>query len=163
MARIRSIKPEFFSSRTLARLPYGVRLTFIGLWTYCDNYGRGVDDPPMVKAAVWPIEDRETTTAVEKTLKLLASAKLIVRYTGEDGERYLAIRSWTEHQKVTHPGKPKYPAPPEVFGTVPEASGNVPEGPGILPRRSGSREQGTGSREQGVGNREQGTWGQRRP
>ena len=57
MARIRSIKPEFFTSEVIASLPLSARLTFIGLWTYVDDNGVGLDNERLILAAVWPLED----------------------------------------------------------------------------------------------------------
>jgi len=39
MARIRTIKPSFFTSLTIADLGLAERLTFIGLWTHVDDEG----------------------------------------------------------------------------------------------------------------------------
>jgi hypothetical protein len=58
MARIRSIKPEFFTSLTIGSLSERARLAFIGIWTFVDDYGRAVDDARLVKAAVFPLDDR---------------------------------------------------------------------------------------------------------
>src|SRR5258708_34267282 len=57
MARIRSIKPEFFTSAAMARQPLSARLTFIGLWTYVDDNGVGLDNERLVLAAIWPLEE----------------------------------------------------------------------------------------------------------
>lgn len=111
MARIRTIKPEFFTSLTLARVSRSARLTFIGLWTYCDDDGRGRDEARLVKAAIWPLDDDVSAADVEADLAELAAAGLIQRYAVE-GSRYLAVRNWNEHQKIGHPTPSKIPAPP---------------------------------------------------
>ena len=36
MARNRMIKPEFWSSETLMSISRDARLTFIGIWNFCD-------------------------------------------------------------------------------------------------------------------------------
>ena len=41
--RIRSIKPEFWTSEDVTDLTYFERLLFIGLWSYADDHGRGQD------------------------------------------------------------------------------------------------------------------------
>ena len=41
--RIRSIKPEFWRSRDIAKLDWDTRLVFIGLWSYVDDNGVGKD------------------------------------------------------------------------------------------------------------------------
>ncbi|MFF5670298.1 hypothetical protein ACFY8S_09200 [Streptomyces hygroscopicus] len=171
MARIRTIKPEFFTSLTIADLPLTARLTFIGLWTHVDDDGRCVDEPRLVRAAVWPLDDR-TAADVENDLRALHDASLIVRYE-HAGRRYLAVRSWREHQRIDKPKPSKLPAPETGSPTpptpsdsslnskndeFPNASGNNPgpvpdasqTGPGSVPV---GKEQGTGNRE---GNRESG-------
>lgn len=113
MARIRSIKPEFFTSLTIAGLRCEARMTFIGLWTYADDEGRGVDDARLVRAAVWPLDDR-TIAEVETDLAALSAAGLIQRYEA-GGRRFLAVTSWAEHQRVDHPRASTIPAPTGII------------------------------------------------
>ncbi|WP_198544908.1 MULTISPECIES: hypothetical protein [unclassified Streptomyces] len=108
MARIRTIKPDFFTSLTIADLTPEQRLTFIGLWTHCDDEGRCVDDPRLIKAAVWPLDDRNSVD-VEIDLKALSESSLILRYT-VNRKRYLAITNWFEHQRINRPTASKLPA-----------------------------------------------------
>jgi len=112
MARIRSIKPEFFTSLTVADLTPVQRLTFIGLWTHSDDEGRCVDDARLIKAAIWPLDDR-TTSDVEDDLKALSESSLILRYT-LNRKHYLAVRGWAEHQKINRPTPSKLPPPPSA-------------------------------------------------
>lgn len=152
MARIRSIKPEFFTSLTIGALSPLARLTFIGLWTHVDDDGRTIDDTRLIRAAVWPLDDR-SLAEVDKDLAQLSDAGLLVRYE-VDGRRYLAVSSWEEHQRVSHPKPSRYPAPPLDSRNPPEPSGNSPEESGELPPRAGA-EQGAGSREMEQGDGEQ--------
>jgi hypothetical protein len=109
MARIRSIKPEFFTSISVANLPIEARLTFIGLWTHCDDEGRCVDDARLIKAAVWPLDDRPAA-AVEGDLGALSESSLITRYEAR-GRRYIAVVGWLEHQRINRPTASKFPVP----------------------------------------------------
>jgi hypothetical protein len=109
MARIRTIKPEFFTSLTIADLPLTARLTFIGLWTHVDDAGRCVDDARLIKAALWPLDDR-TATDIEIDLKLLTESSLITRYA-LNRKRYIAVTNWGEHQRINRPTASKLPAP----------------------------------------------------
>lgn len=111
MARIRTIKPEFFTSLTLSRVSRDARLTFIGLWTFCDDEGRGRDEPRLLKAALWPLDDQVTANKVSEHLTELADAKLVQRYA-IDGERYFEVRNWKEHQKIDRPRESTMPPPP---------------------------------------------------
>jgi len=144
VARIRSIKPEFFTSETLARVPKSARLTFIGLWTYADDNGVGPDNFRLITAALYPLEEDVNGTLVEviEELRLLEHVGVIQRYS-VDGKRFLFIKSWDEHQKISHPAKPRYwrPMPGDgnppgarpvvTFGAAPEtlrqSSGESPE------------------------------------
>ena len=46
--RIRSIKPEFWTSDDIADLTIEDRLLFIGLWSYVDDNGVGIDKEHLV-------------------------------------------------------------------------------------------------------------------
>src|SRR5688500_10427158 len=120
MARIRTIKPEFFTSLTIADLTPEQRLTFIGLWTHVDDEGRCVDDARLIKAAVWPLDDR-TAADVEDDLRALTEASLITRYT-LTRKRYMAVTGWREHQRINRPTPSKLPAPELGEPTPPEPS-----------------------------------------
>lgn len=109
MPRIRTIKPDFFTSLTIADLTYEARLTFIGLWTHVDDEGRCVDDSRLVKAALWPLDDR-TAKDVDVDLWDLSDAGLIHRYT-VDAKKFIAVSGWKEHQRINRPSTSKFPAP----------------------------------------------------
>lgn len=111
MARIRTVKPEFFSSLTVASLPLTARLTFIGLWTHCDDDGRCVDDARLIRAALWPLDDRSIDD-VEQDVCVLSEAALIVRYK-VGGRRFLAVKGWQKHQKINRPRASELPPPPD--------------------------------------------------
>lgn len=112
MARIRSIKPEFWKSETIASLPFRDRLTFIGLWSYVDDNGVGFDSYKLISAELFGLEDdpREVRDNTRECLARLADARLITRYT-LDGKRYIRITNWDEHQRIDRPNKPRYPLP----------------------------------------------------
>lgn len=120
MARIRNIKPEFFTSETVAELPLRARLTWIGLWTHCDNHGRARDNVKIIKGALWPLDD-VSNEDVEEDLSTLAKLGRIVRYT-VSGKRYLVITNWGEHQYGAFKGDPRYPGPVD---NSPEGDGNA--------------------------------------
>lgn len=160
VARIRSIKPEFFTSETLAKVSKSARLTFIGLWTYVDDNGVGLDNDRLVAAALYALEEDplEALRSVSEDLAQLSTVGVVTRYE-VNGRRYLFITNWLEHQKVSHPGKPRYPRPPKTApdavtsdDTEPPEGHTKPSGgsPEDLAQSSAlSREQGAGSKEQG--------------
>lgn len=145
MARIRTIKPTFFRSLTVTELPKPTRLTWIGLWTYVDDAGRGVDDARLIKAELWPLDDDYTAKKVEKDLQLLEANGSIRRYVVE-GRKYLEIIEW-HHQRIDKPTPSILPPPPETTeGTLPPDSGNPPGG--VEEASVQEKEEGLG-REQG--------------
>lgn len=109
MAKIRSIKPEFFTSEDVSALPLRARLTWIGLWTHCDDHGRAKDNVKLIKAAIWPLDD-VSLRDVEEDLVALADGGRIIRYE-VDGLRYLQVTNW-HHQYIAKPSKAKAPPPP---------------------------------------------------
>src|SRR5881396_1271344 len=111
MPRIRTIKPDFFTSDTVSALPLRARLTWIGLWTHCDDYGRCRDNVRLVKAAVWPL-DNVSLRDVADDLDELEKANVVFRYTVKD-KSYIQVTNWAEHQKVDHPSKNSPVPPPE--------------------------------------------------
>ena len=109
MPRIRSIKPSFFQSDDVSALPLRARLTWIGLWTQCDDQGRTKDHARLIKAAIWPL-DNVSLADIEEDLETLAENGRIVRY--EVGrQRYLAIVNWDLHQSINRPTPSRIPAP----------------------------------------------------
>jgi hypothetical protein len=126
MPRIRTVKPGFFRSLTLSELEPRTRLTFVGLWCYVDDSGRGVDDPRLVKAEVWPLDDDVPATLVESDLKALAAVGVLHRYQTDDGRRYIHVSNWAEHQRISHPTDSDLPVCP-CAGGQPPPSGEKPE------------------------------------
>jgi hypothetical protein len=113
MARIRAVKPEFFSSETVAKLSRDARLTFIGLWTEADDYGRLPEQTRVLKGHLWALDDDVTPTDVSLHIQQMVDAGLVTRYE-VDGRRYLHICGWEEHQKMNRKAGAKHPAPPSA-------------------------------------------------
>lgn len=163
MARIRTVKPDFWKSESIAALPFRTRLTFIGLWTYVDDNGVGLDSYKLIAAELFGLEDdpREARANVREDLARLHSAGRIARYA-VGGKRYFAVVNWDEHQKIDKPGRPRYPGPEndEASHLSREDAWHMDAPPSIPGQDSReSRETlapGVGNREEGVGNRDKG-------
>lgn len=163
MARIRTVKPDFWKSESIAALPFRTRLTFIGLWTYVDDNGVGLDSYKLIAAELFGLEDdpREARANVREDLARLHSAGRIVRYT-VGGKRYFAIVNWSEHQKIDKPGRPRYPDPDDGLAThLSREEAWKMDAPTSIPEQHSreSRETlapGVGNREEGVGSRDKG-------
>lgn len=110
MARIRTIKPEFWTSEQVMECSTNARLLFIGLWNFCDDAGRMVASEKRIKASVFPSDDF-TAENVRRMLDELSSNGLILLYV-IDGKEYLQVTGW-HHQKIDRPQKSKIPDPPD--------------------------------------------------
>lgn len=143
--RIRTIKPAFFRSYDVVPLTYRARLTWIGLWTYVDDEGRGRDDARIIKGELWPLEDEVTWQEVESDLTELSRSAHVVRYE-VSGRRFLAIPTWSEHQVISRPTKSKFPAPKDgvIRDSLPVTESSM-RSHGVLPAGKG-----TGNREEEV-------------
>lgn len=76
MARIRTIKPDFFKNEEMCELPAMIRLLFIGLWTLSDREGRLADRPKRIKIEIFPYDNVD----VDKSLDLLQASGFLIRY-----------------------------------------------------------------------------------
>lgn len=107
MARIRTIKPEFWTSEQIADCSPIARLLFIGMWNFCDDGGNHPASCRTLKMQIFPGDDF-TTADIEGFVAELVSADLLVEYEAE-GKRYWNVTGW-KHQKIEKPSY-KYPRP----------------------------------------------------
>lgn len=152
MARIRSIKPDFWQDEKLAPLAAIDRLVFLGLISQADDAGRLVDNVRLIDGLLFP----HTDDSSRQSLDTLARLKRILRYSGPSGQRLIQIVRWKDHQKVDNPGSRILPAPPtELLAAAldSEFSGGSREDIASvsLPEvGSGNKDVGNGKKEVGV-------------
>lgn len=92
MARIRTIKPEFFTSEDVVALSPFARLLYIALWCEADKEGRLVWKPKTFKMRYFPADD----VAIEDLCAELTKPGLVVLY----GEGYAHIPAFGAHQHI---------------------------------------------------------------
>ncbi len=109
MARIRTIKPEFWSNERVMCCSRGSRLLFIGLWNFADDTGRLRDSAKSIRAQIFPGDDDVNSEIVRGMIDELSSNGLVNKYE-VDGEGYLEITGWN-HQRIDRPHASKHPAP----------------------------------------------------
>lgn len=101
MARIRTIKPEFFRHEELfaAELESGLplRVAFAGLWTAADREGRFQWKPRQLKLDCLPYDDLDFS----RVLDALTTRGFLLRYADDSGE-YGCIPSWGAHQVINN-------------------------------------------------------------
>lgn len=110
MARIRTIKPEFPQSESMGKVGREARLCFILLWTLADDAGRLRGNSRMLASLLYPY-DSDAARLMDKWLTDLSANGCITRYEA-DGNAYIQIRAWLDHQKIDKPSASRLPPPP---------------------------------------------------
>lgn len=113
MARIRTIKPEFFTSEQVAECSPISRLLFIGMWNFCDDGGVHPASSKRLKMEVFPA-DSYSDQEIQNMVDELLNAGLLISYMADDGKEYWQVTGW-QHQKIEkptfrHPQKINYSA-----------------------------------------------------
>ncbi|ACA18454.1 hypothetical protein M446_4096 [Methylobacterium sp. 4-46] len=143
MARIRTIKPEFWTSAQVMECSPNARLLFIGLWNFADDAGRMALSPKRIKAQIYPSDDF-TAADVRRMIDELAANDLVSVYVVDD-EEFLAITGW-HHQKIDRPQDPRTPEPPDghspngrrTFGVGREGKGEDRKGKDLKAAANGA-------------------------
>lgn len=99
MARIRTIKPEFWQDEKLAPLDPLTRLVFIGMISQADDAGRLVDSVRLLDGLLFPM----TSDTCGPSLDVLADVGVIERGITSSGQPVIQIVGWSKHQKVEKP------------------------------------------------------------
>lgn len=181
MARIRSVKPEYWLDRKLARgASRDARLLYIGLWNYADEHARLHGDPSVIKGEVFPYDDDLMPDQIEKLLLELAHLGRIHLYDFE-GDPYIFLPNLPKHQRLEPqkaksrlPDPPERPDPPphghkpspgeDSEKTVAESEPCADESAPIVAQQvAGSRLHEAGSREHVAGGRGAGDGGGKPP
>lgn len=111
MARIRTVKPEFWGHAKTARVSRDARLLFLGLLNESDDFGRQLGSAKRIAGVVFPNDADVTGKKVSVWLAELEREGFVERY-GVDGVDYVHIIGFQEHQKVAHPTASRLPPPP---------------------------------------------------
>ncbi len=108
MARIRSIKPEFFTSEQVVECSTNARLTFVGVWCFCDDGGVHPASARRIKTEVFP-GDSFTEEVVLSFVDELKRQRLIFEFETQ-GQICWHVTGWNRHQRIDRPTF-KYPRP----------------------------------------------------
>jgi len=97
MGRIRTIKPDFFTSEDIVGLSPLARLLYIATWCEADREGRLIWRPKTFKLRYMPGDDCD----IEALASELIDAGVVVIYEA-DGLAYAEIPSFTRHQVINN-------------------------------------------------------------
>lgn len=152
MARIRSIKPEFYTDGDVMDMSPSARLMFIGTWNFamCD-FGHVPDDARRLKMQILPadevmlqlVDDVWTVQPIDAEVlleEIIASGRIDRIEVG--GRSFLHIRRFTDHQKTEKRWSPRCAAcqASQELAGPPETSPNLSETPPTSPQEGKGRE-----------------------
>ena len=145
MARIRTIKPEFWQNEILARLPAETRLLALALLNHADDHGYFWASVPLVRAACCPFDD--DSSMIRRSLDELSNIGWIELRKSIDGRDVGRVVKFAIHQRVDRAKESKIEPIFNVSEQFDDASTNDRR---QIDERS-TLEQGTGNRDQGTG------------
>ncbi|HIE4430002.1 TPA: hypothetical protein ACXM9H_000973 [Burkholderia multivorans] len=129
MARIRSIKPEYWTSEQVMNCSRDARCLFIGLWNFCDDGGNHPASVKTLKAEVFPGDDDATMDAMMRWIDELIEQGLLAEYEAE-GREFWHVTGW-HHQRIDQPTM-RHP--------VGDAGDAVTQGDARHPKRLGGKQ-----------------------
>lgn len=160
--RIRSIKPEFWRSFSIATLSEPAVILAVGVLNMADDRGYFEADPRVVKSDVFPL--REPSRSIPGLLSELVGIGYVALRVAENGRLVGHVVNFERHQVINKKAKHASKAETDFgngtealeFTKVPESpklafqehSGSTPV---VLPEDSRKNPAGTGNREQGKG------------
>jgi hypothetical protein len=145
VARIRTIKPEFWKHPVMCRLPDDFQLLALSLLSMADDEGYFHADPSIVRGEVMPF--RESLARIREGLETLQEKGWIELADHPEQGLIGRIAKWGRHQKVDHP------SPSKLKDYFTRASIANPREEHSKPRESLALDQGSGIKEQGTGRR----------
>lgn len=149
MARIRTIKPEFWKHEDLSALPEATHMLAAALLNHADDEGYFNANPGLIRAECCPL--RDPSVSPHDSLNLLRKIGYLRLGTGADGKRYGHVLKFGDHQRINRPTPSKIKAVGIVWEDSPTTHPQLTES--SPPERKG-KEQG---KEQGKEEEQKGT------
>ena len=105
MARIRTIKPEFWDDLKVAKISRDARLLYIGMWNFADDLGVIIGDSLWIKSKVFPF-DQIQIQQFDKWIQELVKSGFISQFSHK-GEDFYYLPNLTRHQVINRPNLDK--------------------------------------------------------
>ena len=142
MARIRTLKPEFWDSPSTAQADLAVRLTFMAMWNWADDSGHGTANLKELEAFCWPNDDvrdlprggsggsrGKSAHGWRNFAEICGEVAEVygVTFYRVSGRPYYEITNFKKHQSKDYRKESRYPLPDEgeIFDVT---SGNAISG-----------------------------------
>lgn len=121
MARIRTIKPEFWTDGKMVKISRCARLFYIGMWNFACDSGHLPDDPLGLRLKIMPADGDVNP---DEMVAELVNMGAVERLETHEGRPYLRIKRFKDHQKVD----PRWNSRcPYCLAESPEDSPKLPE------------------------------------
>src|SRR5690606_35012940 len=98
MARIRTVKPDFWTDEKIGSLRRDIRLLYIGLWNLSDDRGVIKANPSFIKGQLFSYDEDLRVGTIKEWLDALENGRMLIPFTF-NGESYYIIRTFLLHQK----------------------------------------------------------------
>lgn len=127
MARIRTIKPEFWDSPDTSKASPYARLLYIAMWNWADDWGIGDANPRRLLGFAFPSDDasevqpRNFRGIAEELHRVYG-----VQWYEAGGREYYAIPSWEDHQRTEKRAKRRSPTPDQAERVLYAETAEVP-------------------------------------
>ena len=99
MARIRTVKPEFWEDEKIGKLPIPCRLFFIGCWNFADDFGVIKSNAALLKSQIFPYDENLRVSEIKKWIDALVDARMLIPIIHKE-ESYYIIRTFRSHQII---------------------------------------------------------------
>jgi DnaD/phage-associated family protein len=163
MARIRTIKPQFWTDEKIGQLSWGARLLFIACWNLADDEGILIWNSSYLRGQVFPYEKRLSLAQVMRMMNELTSLGMCICYTS-GANNYAFIPAFAKHQTINRgqPSDKPLPTSPKFKAKFTENSLNSH---GTITDDSVTEKEGNGIRKgmEGNGREEEGKETQEKP
>jgi len=123
MARIRTVKPEFWTDEKVVECSIPARLLFIGLFNFANDLGCLERSPKRIKMQIFPADSIDC----EPLICELITHGLLTEYS-VNGSDYLCIKGFSKHQKINRPSATKIPSPLALTEPEGKNEGGISEG-----------------------------------
>lgn len=143
--RIRTVKPSFWKSETLAAIDKEHRLLAVALLNYADDEGYFQAHEALVRGECFPFDD--DSASCQRGLAELSRIGFIRVGMSQYGQRVGQIVNFLEHQKIDKPSKSKYA---DITITWDEGDHNSANTPLELCDPSGTEGNGKGREKEGA-------------
>jgi len=111
MARIRTIKPDFWEDEKIGALSHGARLLFLGSLNLCDDEGLLRWNEMYLGSAVFPYDDIKAET-ITKWMKEITDCGLVYMYlAGKLNQKIGIVMNFHKHQRIDKPQPSKFTPP----------------------------------------------------